>query len=82
LRYAEKADVVILDIVIDEMNGSDVARQVMLLQGKKVKLIYISSINACATETYELETAAFLLKPINKRKLKKICDILLYNEQL
>ena len=31
MRYAEKADVVILDIVIDEMNGIDVARQVMLL---------------------------------------------------
>ena len=82
LSYAEKekADVVILDLVIDEMNGIDVARQLRLLQGKKVKLIYISSINACATETYELETAAFLLKPINKSKLKKICDILLYSE--
>lgn len=84
LSYAEKekADVVILYLIIDEMDGIDVGRQLRLLQGNKVKLIYISSINAYATETYEPETAAFLLKPINKSKLKKICNILPYNEQL
>ncbi len=67
-----KVDMVILDLVLDELSGIEAARKMRQLQGKKPKLIFISSINSYAAETYEVNAAAFLLKPAEKEQIEKV----------
>lgn len=67
-----KIDIVILDLVLDELNGIEAARKMRQLQGEKPKLIFISSINGYAEETYEVNTAGFLLKPVTEINVKKL----------
>lgn len=76
-----KVDIVILDLVLDELNGIEAARKVRQLQGEKPKLIFISSINSYAAETYEVNAAAFLLKPIEKANLAEKLNIIRDNKK-
>lgn len=72
--YHQQIDVVILDLMIDELSGIDVARRIRAAQGNYPKLIFLSSINGCAAETYEVNASTFLLKPVDKDKLKLVLD--------
>lgn len=67
-----KVDMVILDLVLDKLNGIEAARKMRQLQGEKPKLIFVSSINSYAAETYEVNTAGFLLKPVTEISVKKL----------
>ena len=71
-----EVDMVILDLVLDELSGIEAARKMRQLQGDKPKLIFISGINSYAAETYEVNTAAFLLKPLDKTKLAEKLNII------
>lgn len=55
-----KADLVFLDIQMDEMNGMEVAS----LLAPEIKIIFCTAFLEFAVETYNLEAVDYLLKPI------------------
>lgn len=55
-------DLILLDIYIDSMTGVDIAR-IIRQSDKYVKLVFCTSSNEFATESYEVGAVNYLLKP-------------------
>lgn len=60
LVRSQNADLVFLDIQMDEMNGIDVMNQI----GKQTKIIFCTAYSEFAVTSYEMEAEDFLMKPI------------------
>ncbi len=61
-------DLILLDIYIDEENGVDVARK-LRERDEEVILAFCTSSNEFATESYEVNAAYYLQKPISEEKV-------------
>lgn len=63
-------DVALLDIELPDTNGLDLARS-LIARFPAINIIFITGYEQYALEAHELYCSAFLLKPIDQRKLKK-----------
>lgn len=70
-----KYDAVFLDILMDTMSGIETARKIRTLD-ENVLLIFISSSNDYASESYEVHAAGYVLKPFDQAGLRKILTLL------
>ena len=66
-------DLVILDIFMDRLNGMDVAREIRKTD-PTVKLVFSTTSNEFASESYEVNACYYLLKPFGRDKVKAMLD--------
>lgn len=66
-------DLVILDIYMSGLNGIDTAKELLHIHPKG-KIIFCSSSNEFAEESYDVEAFRYLVKPISPEKLHQSLD--------
>lgn len=66
-------DIVVLDIFMDELNGIQVAEK-LASNHPNVQIIFCSTSNAYATESYDVGALRYLTKPIKEEKLFRTLD--------
>ena len=66
-------DILILDIYLGQQLGTDLALR-LRQQGKKFKLIFLTTSNEFASESFAAEASYYLLKPLTKEALLKGLD--------
>ena len=66
-------DILILDIYLGQRLGTDLALR-LRQQGKKFKLIFLTTSNEFASESFAAEASDYLLKPLTKEALLKGLD--------
>lgn len=69
-NYREDIDILLLDIIMDNLTGMDVARKIRKFDNR-VEIIFITSIVDYIQEGYEVGAYRYLIKPINYEELKK-----------
>ncbi|AFS77144.1 two-component signal transduction response regulator, LytTR family [Gottschalkia acidurici 9a] len=68
--YEKDIDIILLDILMDKLTGMDVARKIREFDNE-VEIIFITSLVDYIQDGYEVRAYRYLLKPINKKELKK-----------
>lgn len=66
-------DLVILDIFMGELNGIQTAKQI-IVEHPGMQIIFCSSSNAYAEESYDVVALRYLTKPVEKEKLFRTLD--------
>ena len=66
-------DLIFLDIYIKQANGMDLAAQ-LREKGDSCALIFVTSSDAFAVASYDVQAAYYLLKPLDTNKLTKVLD--------
>jgi len=66
-------DIIFLDIVLGDMDGMTCARWIRQ-QDKLVNIVFLTSSTDYVYEGYEVNAAAYLLKPINGQQLIAVLD--------
>lgn len=69
----ELYDLVILDIFMGQLNGIDTARR-LCSEHPRMQIIFCSSSNAYAAESYEVSALRYLSKPLQQDKLYAALD--------
>lgn len=77
LAPEELPSIAILDIVMPDMLGTDLAIA-LRKKGFTGQIVFLTSSNEFASESYEAKAFAYLLKPVNKKKLFALLDELFY----
>lgn len=76
-RYAPgDYKILILDIYMGEITGMDLARQVRDREDP-CEILFLTSSDEYAVESYEVRAAYYLLKPVDEKKLGKALEICL-----
>lgn len=76
LEYFEdgyEADIVFLDILMPIMSGIDLAQK-LRASGYEGFIVFLSSVNCYAVESYGVKAFAYLLKPSNKSEVQALLD--------
>lgn len=68
-----KFDLYILDILMPELSGIDTGRQLRALD-KAGEIIFLTSSNDFAADSYDVQAFFYLLKPVEKAKLFEVLD--------
>lgn len=63
-------DMIFLDIYMDKMLGIDAARQLRSM-GYAGKIVFLTGTSGFAVESYEVQAAGYLLKPLSYEKLNE-----------
>ena len=66
-------DLYILDILMPELNGIDTGRRLRAL-GDGGEIVYLTSSNDFAADSYDVRAFFYLLKPVDKAKLFQVLD--------
>ena len=66
-------DLYVLDILMPELSGIDTGRRLRAL-GKGGEIIYLTSSNDFAADSYDVRAFFYLLKPVNEGKLFQVLD--------
>lgn len=74
-------DLILLDIYIDSMTGVDIAR-IIRQSDKYVKLIFCTSSNEFATESYEVGAVNYLLKPATLDSIKAMLNAISVRDEM
>jgi len=76
IEKGAKVDVCFLDIIMPEMNGIELARQIRKIEWDKKaearKIVFVSASNEYAAESFEVNAFSYLLKPPAPKKVKNI----------
>lgn len=75
IEYCSKSspDVILLDIMMPFVNGMDAAKEIRSINTTS-KIIFLTSSPEFAIESYDVEAAGYLLKPVKKAKLFALLD--------
>ena len=65
-----EANIIIINIKLDQSNGIDVAKKVLMLQ-PNAQIVFISDSDRYCLDVYSVEHVYFLKKPINYKHLEK-----------
>jgi DNA-binding LytR/AlgR family response regulator len=71
-----KYDLIFLDIFMEDMTGIDTARKVREIDDK-VHIIFTTTSNGFASESYEVRADYYLLKPYTEENVAKMMSVLL-----
>ena len=66
-------DLIILDIFMDKLTGMDVARKIRE-RDSNVKIVFSTTSNEFASESYEVNACYYLRKPFGRDKVKVMLD--------
>ncbi|MGV3465582.1 MAG: response regulator [Heyndrickxia sp.] len=66
----EEVDIVFLDIQLPEVNGIELAEQI-LLHNPKANIVFITAYDRYAIEAFELNALDYILKPVSPERLVK-----------
>ena len=66
-------DLYVLDILMPELSGIDTGRRLRAL-GEGGEIVYLTSSNDFAADSYDVRAFFYLLKPVEKRKLFQVLD--------
>ncbi len=66
-------DLVILDIFMDRLTGMEVARKIRETDAK-IKIVFCTTSNEFASESYEVNACYYLHKPFGKDRVKAMLD--------
>lgn len=66
-------DLYVLDILMPELSGIDTGRRLRAL-GKGGEIIYLTSSNDFAADSYDVRAFFYLLKPVNEEKFFQVLD--------
>ena len=69
-NYRNDTDILLLDIIMDNLTGMDVAREIRKFDSK-VEIIFVTSIVDYIQQGYEVGAYRYLIKPIDYEELKK-----------
>lgn len=69
-NYRDDTDILLLDIIMNNLTGMDVARKIRKFDNK-VEIIFVTSIIDYIQEGYEVGAYRYLMKPIDYEELKK-----------
>ncbi len=72
-------DLVILDIFMNKITGMDVAREIRKTD-KNIRIVFATSSNEYASESYEVDAKYYLHKPIDRSRVKAMLDRLNIDE--
>ena len=64
----EHTDIILLDIIMPLLNGMDVAREIRE-SDRNTKIVFLTLSSEFAIESYDVEAAGYLLKPVNEARL-------------
>lgn len=67
--YKDDTDILLLDIMMDGMNGLDAAKE-LRRRGKEVRMIFITSMTGYAIECYKVRAFGFLTKPVSYEEFR------------
>ena len=70
-------DVIFIDIDLDQLNGIDIAEKI-LEKKPRTNIIYVTSYEKYALDSYRTRASAFLMKPVNAERLKYAMEHLIY----
>lgn len=68
---ANKYDIVFLDIFMDTLSGVDVAFEIRK-SDQNVKIVFCTTSNEFATESYQVDAFYYLVKPFSDRSIKQL----------
>lgn len=71
-------DLYVLDILMPELSGIDTGRRLRAL-GDGGEIIYLTSSNDFAADSYDVHAFFYLLKPVNEGKLFQVLDAAVEN---
>lgn len=77
--YPGKFDMVFLDIYMGSMTGVETAQNIREKDGK-VKIVFCTTSNEFASESYKLNAAYYLCKPVAKSDIQVMCRRILLSE--
>lgn len=81
-RYRKQPfDAIFLDIMMGEMNGMEVGRQIRSLDNE-VEIIFCTSTKEFAIEAYEIHAMGYLLKPYETEQIEKVLEYFLKKHPL
>lgn len=66
-------DLVIMDIFMGELNGIETAQE-LLRRNPRMQIVFCSTSNAYAAESYDVSALRYLLKPVGRDKLFETLD--------
>ena len=66
-------DLVILDIFMDQLNGIETAKK-LIAENPNTQIIFCSTSNAYAAESYDVSAIRYFIKPISREKLFSTLD--------
>ena len=58
---------------MEKLTGVDAAREIRK-KDKKVKIVFITTSNEFASESYEVRAEDYLIKPYDKTRLENVMD--------
>ena len=73
-------DIVFLDIYMKELTGIDTAKKLRQID-KVAKIIFITTSNEFASESYEVQAHDYLIKPFNKARMLKTMERIFEDEK-
>ena len=69
---------IFLDIDLGEQNGVEIAKMIRKIQTNPVNIVFVTSYAEYQTKVLSIHTFDYLLKPINKKKIHKVLDDLMF----
>lgn len=76
LRYVRENggfDIYILDLIMPGMNGLEAASLLRIMKDEG-KIVFLTSSMEYAVQSYDVEASAYLLKPVDRDKLRRTLD--------
>lgn len=72
----KKYDVVFIDIYMNKISGIEIARKIFSFD-KNCKIVFITTSNNFAAESYEVKAYSYIIKPVSYSKISSIFDNLM-----
>ncbi len=83
LENSKNYDILFLDIQIGDLTGVDVGDFIRTkLKNRYMKIVYISNFEKYAMKLFDLKPTNFLIKPLDKNKVKEVLNDILYDLEI
>lgn len=73
MKQSSSFDLYILDILMPELNGIEMGRR-LRARGDGGEIVYLTSSNDFAADSYDVRAFFYLLKPVEEKKLFQVID--------
>lgn len=72
-KEAEKPELLFLDILMEHMDGMDLARKIRGA-GVRSEIVFITSSNGYAADAFEVQAFSYLRKPLEKERFREVMN--------
>lgn len=70
---SKKYDIVFLDIYMSGLTGIEISK-IIFETDKNCKIVFITTSNSFASESYDVEAVGYIIKPVDKVRIKNLLD--------